>query len=113
MLNDTREPLEVDCLRLVASIEEVGKVGSFVGLFLITNILSDDLLVLACRRDKLSACPKMISLIAAACAHIVQYCRLALQKADKMRRRILRRDRSQILPQLPDWLQSVAMAGSH
>lgn len=49
---------------LVATVKEVGKVGSFVGLFLITDIMSDDLLIIASRRDEVPTRSKVIALIA-------------------------------------------------
>jgi hypothetical protein len=82
---------------LVATIKEVGKVGNFVDLFLITDIASDDLLIVTRRRYQLPTRPKMIAFVASFAGIFVVNVnrRLALQKADNMRHRIFQWDRYQ------------------
>ena len=92
-----RHALEMVCCELVAAIKEVGKVGSFVDLFLITDVTSDDLLVIASRGYEVPTRPKVIAFVAALAGVFVGNvnCRLALQETDDVRHRVFRRDRYQ------------------
>lgn len=85
------------CYVLVATVKQVGKVGSVVDLFLITDIASDELLIVDRRGHKISPRPKMIAFIAAFTCVLVGHGdrRLALQKAHNMGHRVLQRDRYQ------------------